>query len=232
MNSNSLSSFLSQWSSKDLNVIDASIPKSDYIAIDISKANPDLNSFDVSSSLAWENYITNYLLQHNKQVAFGGYLEQRNLYNRSTYFSSQSKAEQRNIHLGLDLWCPANTAVSACFDGTIHSFKNNTNFGDYGPTIILEHKIENQIFYTLYGHLNIESLNSFTKGDKVAQGQTIAYLGDVSVNGDYAPHLHFQIIKDLQNNIGDYPGVCCLDDLEFYKVNTVNPEVVLGFDII
>lgn len=228
MNSTTTTSFLSQWTGQHLNVIDASIPKSDYIAIDLSKANQDLNTFDIASSSAWEEYITNYLKSHKKQVAFGGYLETRNLYNRSAYFSAQAEAEQRNIHIGLDLWCPANTAVLACFEGVIHSFKNNTNFGDYGPTIILEHNINNQTFYTLYGHLSEVSIGNLKVGDSVAQGETIAYLGEASVNGDYAPHLHFQIIKDIQNKVGDYPGVCCLNDLEFYKSNTINPEPILG----
>ena len=228
MNSKIFSTILSQLSKQDLNVIDATIPKTDYIAIDLSKANLDLETFDISSSKAWEHYVTNYLNSQNKQVAFGGYLEQRNLYNRSTYFSSQSETEQRNIHLGLDLWCPAETPVLACFEGTIHSFKNNTNFGDYGPAIILEHNINNHSFYTLYGHLSLASLEGLKVGNTVAQGETIAYLGEASVNGDYAPHLHFQIIIDIQNNTGDYPGVCSLNTLEFYKSNTINPELVLG----
>ncbi len=228
MNSNLLSSILSQTATTDLNVIDASISKTDYIAIDLSKANPDLNSFDISSSKAWEDYINQYLKQHNKQVAFGGYLETRNLYNRSSYFSAQAETEQRNIHLGLDLWCPANTPVLACFEGKVHSFKNNTNFGDYGPTIILEHCLDNQVFYTLYGHLSEASIANIKIGDIIAQGETIASLGEASVNGDYAPHLHFQIIIDMQNKSGDYPGVCSLNDLEFYKTNTINPNEILG----
>ncbi|RAJ12966.1 peptidoglycan DD-metalloendopeptidase family protein [Olleya aquimaris] len=230
MNSKTLSLILSQSTTKDLHVIDASIPKSDYISIDLSQSNPALDTFDNSSSKAWDTYITNYLNTHNKQVAFGGYLERRNLYNRSAYFASKSQAEQRNIHLGLDLWCPVDTPVLACFDGTIHSFKNNTNFGDYGPTLILQHKINEVTFYSLYGHLSVASLLNLKVGQKVHQGDTIAYLGDASVNGDYAPHLHFQIIKDIQDYVGDYPGVCSLNNLEFFKQNTINPEVVLGLE--
>ncbi|WGD34073.1 peptidoglycan DD-metalloendopeptidase family protein [Olleya sp. YS] len=230
MNSKTLSLILSQYTSKNLYVIDASIPKSDYISIDLSQSNPALDTFDNSSSKAWDTYITNYLNTHNKQVAFGGYLERRNLYNRSAYFASQSQAEQRNIHLGLDLWCPADTPVLACFDGTIHSFKNNTNFGDYGPTLVLQHKINEVAFYTLYGHLSVASILNLKVGKMVQQGDTIAYLGDASVNGDYAPHLHFQIIIDIQDYVGDYPGVCSLNDLEFFKQNTINPEVVLGLE--
>ena len=198
--SNIFFSFLSQISVNGLSVIDTTILKSSYIPIDLSVTNQDLNSFDVSSSKSWKKYISNYLKKYNKQVAFGGYLEKRSIYNRSAYFSSQSEETQRNIHLGLDLWCNVNTSVLAAFDGVIHSFKNNTNFGDYGPTIILKHNIKNVEFYTLYGHLSLESIKDLKAGTTVKQGQTIAYLGDATVNGDYAPHLHFQLIKDLQGN--------------------------------
>ncbi|MBN2869048.1 MAG: peptidoglycan DD-metalloendopeptidase family protein [Flavobacteriaceae bacterium] len=209
-------------------VLDTSISTKDYIAIDLSKQNKDLQLFDVSSSKAWEIYINNYLENSDKKVAYGGYLEHRNLYERSAYFSSQTEENQRNIHLGLDLWCPAETDILAAFDGVVHSFKDNTNFGDYGPTIILEHTLENYKFYTLYGHLSRASIENIKVGQNVKQGDVIAQLGEANVNGDYAPHLHFQIIKDLQGKIGDYPGVCSAKDLEFYTQNTIDPKLILG----
>jgi murein DD-endopeptidase MepM/ murein hydrolase activator NlpD len=65
--------------------------------------------------------------------------------------------EERNIHIGLDLWIKAGTPILAALEGTLHSFNFNAGFGDYGPTIILEHKVENQTFI-LYGHLSLDSL--------------------------------------------------------------------------
>lgn len=208
-------------------VIDITIPKSEYIAIDLSEANTALQTFDVSSSQSWEKYINNYLKKNNKKVAFGGYLEKRNIYKRSDYFNNVNPETVRNIHIGIDLWVAARTPVLAVFDGKVHSFKDNTNFGDYGPTIILEHAIATHRFYTLYGHLSRESLTHLKVGEKIMQGQVIAHLGVAEVNGDYAPHLHFQIIKDLQGSFGDYPGVSSRKNLEFYKINCPNPELVL-----
>ncbi|MCP4054536.1 MAG: peptidase M23, partial [Mesoflavibacter sp.] len=134
-----LNKILDASNQEEIFVVDYSISIDDYVAIDLSKQNEDLKLFDVSSSKAWEIYINNYLKKANKKVAYGGYLEHRNLYDRSAYFSSQTEEAQRNIHLGLDLWCPAGTDILAAFNGVIHSFNDNTNFGDYGPTIILEH---------------------------------------------------------------------------------------------
>jgi murein DD-endopeptidase MepM/ murein hydrolase activator NlpD len=59
------------------------------------------------------------------------------------------------------------------------------------------------------------------------KGQQIATLGDASVNGDYSPHLHFQIIKNIGDYFGDYPGVCSKTDLNFYLDNCPNPNLLL-----
>lgn len=214
-------------------LIHPSVSYNAYVPLDLSIHNKELDSVDVSSSKALESYIWNHLKTNNAKVAFGGYLEYRAIYNRSDYFKmsqterSRSPKEERNIHLGLDLWIEADTAIYTPLDGKIHSFKNNTNYGDYGPTIILEHDIEGEIFYTLYGHLSLDSISDIEKGVEVKQGQQIATLGTAEVNGDYAPHLHFQIIRDIQNYKGDYPGVSNRLDLEFYKSNCPDPNLLL-----
>lgn len=223
-----LSSF--EESLKSLQVhplISPEVSKNTYVPLDLSIYNTELDSVEVSSSNALEIYIWNHLNSNNAKVAFGGYLEHRDIYNRSDYFNADKPEEERNIHLGLDLWIEAGTAVYAPLDGKIHSFKNNTNYGDYGPTIILEHHIENETFFTLYGHLSLESITTLEVGVEVKKGQKIATLGTVEVNGDYAPHLHFQIIKDIQNYEGDYPGVSNQLNLEFYKTNCPDPNLLL-----
>ena len=64
-------------------------------------------------------------------------------------------------------------------------------------------------------------------GTEVKQGEQIATLGTAEVNGDYAPHLHFQLVKDMQGFKGDYPGVTNRLDLEFYKTNCPDPNLLL-----
>ena len=219
---------LLSFGTKPISVIDTSIPLNEYVELDMSSNNKDLLNFDVSSAKEWEEYLNSYLVKNKSKVAFGGYLEERNLYNRSDYFNNVAKENQRNIHLGVDFWCKENTQVLAALDGTIHSFKLNDNYGDYGPTIILEHNVLEQSFYTLYGHLTIQSIQNIKVGDKVKQGEIIGKLGGAAINGDYAPHLHFQIIKDLEGNSGDYPGVCSLKKIAFYKENCPNPNLLLS----
>jgi len=218
--------FLRNISQKPLHVIDSSISLDAYTPISIAISNKDL-TFDVASSKAWEAYLENFFLKNKKTVAFGGYLEQRDIYSRSEHFNKLSEDDQRNFHLGVDLWCAAGTDVLAVLDGEIHSFKNNTNYGDYGPTIIIKHSIEGKEFYSLYGHLSLASIENLSVGTKVKEGEKIGVLGDSSVNGDYAPHLHFQLIIDIEDYEGDYPGVASKKMLDFYKQNCPNPNLLL-----
>ncbi|NNC51014.1 MAG: peptidoglycan DD-metalloendopeptidase family protein [Flaviramulus sp.] len=226
MNSDDFIKFLKRLSLDGLSVLNTSIPKSKFIPLDLSETNDELKTIDVSSSEKLGIYVNNYIKTNNAQVAFGGYLEKRNIYKRSNHFNKKEDQE-RNIHLGVDLWCDVETPVYTPFDATLHSFNNNTNYGDYGPTIVLKHRIMGNEFYTLYGHLSLNSLNNLEAGKVFKKGDKIATLGETVVNGDYPPHLHFQIIKEIQNFKGDYPGVCSKTDLEFYQNNCPNPNLLL-----
>ncbi len=230
MNTHSLSDFLENWSQNFIPVVSSKFSKEHYVPIDLSETNQVLDTIDVSSSKEFEEYVNTYIKENNAQVAYGGYNEVRGIYRRSTHFNQENPETERNIHLGIDIWCDAGTEILAPLDGKVHSFKNNTNFGDYGPTIILEHEFKGIQFFTLYGHLSLSSIEDMVVDQSVKAGSVIAYLGDASVNGDYAPHLHFQIIKDMQGKIGDYPGVSNKKDLEFYLQNCPNPELLLKIE--
>lgn len=208
-------------------VIDRTQAISSYTPIDLSVTNTDLLLLNLQTAVDYETYLQNYLKVRNSTVAYGGYLEHRNLYKRSRLFKD-SQTEERNIHIGLDLWIAAGTKVLAALDGTVHSFQNNTNIGDYGPTILLEHVLKNHTFYTLYGHLSLDSITNLKIGQKVRKGELIATLGAANVNGDYAPHLHFQIIRELGDYHGDYPGVCSLSNVPYYQKNCPDPKLLLN----
>ncbi|RNC87328.1 MAG: peptidase M23 [Winogradskyella sp.] len=208
-------------------VLGTSFSKLDFVPLDLSVTNHELKAVDVSSSSDLERFIWNHIKAHNAKVAYGGYLEERGIYNRSSHFNKQVATTERNIHLGLDLWIEADAPIYAPLDGVLHSFKDNNNFGDYGPTLILKHHIDGFEFYTLYGHLSLKSLSGKRVGEPITKGQQIATLGTAEVNGDYPPHLHLQIIFKIEDYQGDYPGVCSLQDLEYYKSNCPNPRLFL-----
>ncbi|WP_299210398.1 peptidoglycan DD-metalloendopeptidase family protein [uncultured Dokdonia sp.] len=208
-------------------VVSSQFNSSAYTPLDLSSTNKTLNVEILKDPERHHAQLLNFLKERQAKVAYGGYLEQRKLYDRSDYFQAATPDDKRNIHLGIDLWCDAGTSVIAPLDGTIHSFQENTNFGDYGPTIILKHEMEDDTFHTLYGHLSRTSLEGLEVGKKVKAGEQIATLGAPFENGDYAPHLHFQIIIDMQGKKGDYPGVCSKNKLPFYKENCPDPNLLL-----
>lgn len=211
---------------KDIKVIDVSIPYSNYTALDLSIQNAELSQLNLCNATEFEAFVTSFSKRKQATVAYGGYNEMRNLYKRSTVFND-ANTDERNIHIGIDLWIKAGTTVLAALDGKVHSFQYNNKLGDYGPTIILEHQVENHTFYTLYGHLSLESITTIKVGDLFTKGQKLATLGDAKVNGDYAPHLHFQIIKKIGHHFGDYPGVCNVKKLDFYLNNCPDPNLLL-----
>jgi len=109
----------------------------------------------------------------------------------------------------------------------VHSFANRKVRGDYGPVIILRHELDGVEFHSLYGHLAEASLAGLRVGKAVRAGELLARIGPRSVNGNWAPHLHFQLIRDMQGHSGDYPGVVRADELDFFRLNCPDPMALL-----
>ena len=151
-------------------VIAPEIDYSKYVPLNLSVTNPELNQHKLETAQDYEIFIQNHLDKNQGKIAFGGYIETRNLYQRSTVFKNNT-TEERNIHIGLDLWINESATIHAALDGKIHSFQNNTALGDYGPTIILEHEVDEVKFHTLYGHLSETSLIGKKVGE-IAEVQT------------------------------------------------------------
>ncbi|WP_350287467.1 peptidoglycan DD-metalloendopeptidase family protein [uncultured Croceitalea sp.] len=208
-----------------IQILDIAIPLKAYCKIDLSSNNPDLKAYDITDPSSCQDYIDIVLRKNRAKVAYGGYLEERNLYTNAERFS---EGTTRNIHLGMDFWCKAGTKVLVPLDGELHSFKNNDDSGNYGPTIILKHEVEQLCFYTLYGHLSLDSLQQLAVGKRFKKGESLATLGSPDINVNYAPHLHFQLIIVIEDYYGDYPGVCSSTTIDFYKNNCPDPNLLLS----
>lgn len=191
-------------------------------AIDLSPQNTALQGLDLSDTPAFCRWLDSQLCG---KIGAGGYLEHRDIYRRSAHFDGNSEA--RSLHLGIDIWTAAGTLVFCPFDGIIHSFRDNSGFGDYGPTLVLEHRLDEIVFYTLYGHLSRASLNSLQKGKAFKTGDKIGTLGAESENGSWPPHLHFQIIRDMNGYEGDFPGVAQPSERSYFESLCPDPNLVL-----
>jgi peptidoglycan LD-endopeptidase LytH len=196
------------------------------LALDLSAANPALQAFDPLDTARFCAWIDAQLRAAGVDCAAGGYAEDRALYRMSPLFR-QADGRWRTIHLGIDLWAPAGTQVHAVLDGRLHSCADNAAFGDYGPTLVFAHDVDGLRFHTLYGHLARSSLEGLAPGAPVAAGQHIGALGAPDENVGWPPHLHLQIVIDLEGRSGDYPGVCCADERTRWLANCPDPNLLL-----
>jgi murein DD-endopeptidase MepM/ murein hydrolase activator NlpD len=193
---------------------------------DFTAANPHLTHPErLRDTSLFDEVIHEMLAEHHATAGIGGYLENRVIYRRSAHFGTT--AEPRSLHLGVDVWVPAGTPVAAPLPAVVHSLADNNNFGDYGPTLILQHEVEEVTFYSLYGHLTRTDLPHLQPGQKIALGQVIAHVGPYPENGDWPPHLHFQLIADMQGRWGDFPGVAPPSERDYWAALCPDPNLIL-----
>lgn len=207
-------------------VVPANLNASNVCRLDFSAQNPLLTKQDLKDTAAFEMLVQQLLADKNATIGIGGYLENRVIYRRSAHFIDME--DKRSVHLGVDIWMEAYTPVLAPLDGNIHSFQDNNNFGDYGPTIILKHELAGVTFYTLYGHLTRSSLKDIFIGKEIKKGESFTQIGTFPENGDWPPHLHFQVITNMLGMAGDFPGVCTKKQQERFSKICLNPNLILN----
>ena len=89
------------------------------------------------------------------------------------------------LHKGVDFAAPKGTPVYAGGSGVIVFIGKNGGYGNY---IKIRHNNE---YKTAYAHLS-KFKKGISKGSRVVQGETIAYVG--STGNSTGPHLHYEII--------------------------------------
>jgi len=206
-------------------VVDFDVKHDRLLPLDFTAANTELTDEILDDTELFSDWVNEKLAKNNAHYGIGGYNEHRTIYSRSAHFDTEE--EPRRLHLGVDIWAPVGTPIYNFYDATVQSFANNNNFGDYGATIILAYEIDGFKFNALYGHLSLDSLNGLEEGKFIPAGAKIAALGTKEENGYWPPHLHFQLIKNMEGLKGDYPGVCKFSEREKYLANCPDPNLIL-----
>ncbi|MES2061509.1 MAG: peptidoglycan DD-metalloendopeptidase family protein [Bacteroidota bacterium] len=208
-------------------VVDFDANRDALYPLDFTVANTELTEALIADTEAFSQWINKKLGDNHCRYGIGGYMEHRTIYTRSALFNTED--EPRRLHLGVDIWGDAGTPLYAPLKGAVHSFADNDNFGDYGPTIILQHDLGGLALYSLYGHLSRTSLKGLQVGQSINKNQQIATLGNATENGHWPPHLHFQLMLDIGDAKGDYPGVGRYSQKGHYLQNIPDPELILQF---
>lgn len=204
------------------------IIKDKFLPLDFTAQNTAINEDILQDTKQFTGWVNRKLATAPARYGIGGYAEHRTVYNSSKVFDAEMPGEEpRRLHLGTDIWGKPNSAVIAPLNGLVHSFAFNNRFGDYGSTIILSHCLDGISFYTLYGHLSLNSIKNIQEGDRIDKGDLFAEFGIPAENGSWPPHLHFQIIVDIGEWSGDYPGVCKFSEKEKWLLNSPDPDSIL-----
>lgn len=164
--------------------------------------------------------------QPDKIIA-GGYLEPRMVYTTAAYQRmGNERAESRTMHLGIDFWLPPKTPVYSMLKGEVVLATNDKGDKEYGGLIILKHQEKDLVFYSLYGHLSVRSALARKVGEPIEPGDIIGYIGDYPENGNWPPHLHFQLMLSMLGFTSDFPGVAYQSELEVWKSICPDPNLI------
>ena len=163
-------------------------------------------------------------------IWLGYYYEPRLIYTDLAFRKGPWKAsDRRTVHLAVDAFAPAGTPIFAPLRGTVFIAEYRTGNLDYGGVIILRHETPaGDPFYTLYGHLDPEFLDRLKPGDTVEKGAAFCRLGDPSMNGGWAPHVHFQLALTTEGIEADWPGVGDPDEMYLWQAICPNPAALLN----
>lgn len=230
------SGFVSSWLAANRDsfapLLGGLLMESDVHVHDFSVSSVTIGSIDDwRDQRRFSNLVEAELAQAGARVGIGRYDEVRAIYTTDLFrVDGNDGPEWRTVHLGIDVGAPAGTAIHAPIEGIVHSLRHNDAPGDYGPTLVLEHPgtPEHPVFWTLYGHLNHETLQQLKIGQHVDAGDIVGWLGDVTVNGGWWPHVHVQIICDLLGRSGDFQGVARPNERSVMLSVSPDPSPLLG----
>ncbi len=211
--------------------LDTNLQSEPVAILDLGMSSPLISSDPIQNE---ELFLTARIQQaiHSAgaTVGIGRYDEARYIYSSPAFTTGDDRnSEFRSIHLGIDLFVPPDSPIYAPLDGIVFAFSDNVENQEYGPVILLEHKnILHPTFYTLYGHVSRSPLEGLTIGQQIFKGEKFANIVAASDNGGWTPHLHFQIITDLQDLNCEFPGVALPSQRTVWLGFCPDPNLILG----
>lgn len=193
------------------------------LVLDLGRGSDQLGeAADATDAIRFGALIDAAVRRAGRSYAVGRWAEDRALYT-TEHFAGEG-GERRTVHLGVDVFRPAGTRVFAPLDALVEIVANNARELDYGPLVILQHTTPaGRRFWTLYGHLGPDCLSTLRAGMPVGPGEAIGTIGAPPGNGNWPPHLHFQVILDLKGLGREFPGVARASEARHWLALSPNP---------
>ena len=160
----------------------------------------------------------------------GRYGEPRGVYTDAAFRAASYRGSaRRTVHLGVDIFMEAGTAVHAPCDAVVEIIEVRKEHLDYGGMVVLRHTTPaGDGFVTLYGHLSPASVRALSPGQRIGQGTRFASFGTPEDNGGWQPHLHFQLAVAPDAMPDNWPGVADPDDRSLWEALCPNPAALLN----
>jgi hypothetical protein len=136
----------------------------------------------------------------------------------------QMVAEQRFIHLGLDVIVPLGSMLHAPLDAVVDAAGYEAGEGNYGGYVLLKHESRRfETFFSFYGHLCRSRLPRV--GKSLSAGEAFAEIGDFPDNGNWFYHTHVQVITKKGLAAGYMAKGYCADK-DLVNMNDLCPSSI------
>lgn len=156
-----------------------------WTEIDLSREALKSN-LDLVDPQICQKVLNEFHKKKKVDFSYGGFLE-----DRTSLWRKHPNSNRTLIHLGIDYWVPAGTTVALPIRGTVfHIMKDPDNKLGWGGRIIF--KLDDET-YLAFGHLKQNI--SLKIGQKINVGDMVGEIGEVTENGNWATHLHIQLMK-------------------------------------
>ena len=221
-----ISKFIETENGSFASVLDCDLGSADIACVSVDRSCIPENPFHLTTKEAAQVGITD----QGDRVSVGGYGEPRLIYTAPAFMLGDHISQgRRTVHIGVDVFVKAGTAVQAPIAARVLCVENREGHLDYGGMVILSHVTpEQDEFFTLYGHLNPNSITHLNAGSEIAAGECFARLGDQTHNGGWSPHLHFQLALLTDGLSQDWPGVVDPDEFSFWSKVFPNPAALMN----
>lgn len=226
-----IAAFLKEHGTPDGQVLMTEASLDTAVVLDLSfgsmTGGDDPTQFDAEQAAS---RIKQAMRDGKTDLAIGRYAEPRPIYSGDAFGEDGPNGNRRTVHLGIDVFAPAQTEVLAPLPGIVHDTEVCEGHLDYGGLVILRHELpDGTAFGTLYGHLDPDSLADLCPGQEIDAGEPFAELGKPDVNGGWPPHLHLQVLAADPRSLPEVPrGVAEPDDLAAHLLVYPDPSPLLG----